>query len=213
MVKESSSENLILNAVLERSKEAVGRLQQAAHLADDTNMDRWQFAVDLASMLGCGTSPTDLRWLVANGFVDHAMELTLPGAPQRVFQGGCAMRFTAASCFVLSKAGAQVISGRGVADSPIPHWSSQRRELSYAGVVVKRFRRPAPNQELVLTAFEEESWTVRIDDPMPPQAGKDSKQRLHDTINALNRNQVQPLLRFLGDGTGEGICWKAQSGS
>jgi hypothetical protein len=73
---------------------------------------------------------------------------------------------------------------------------------------VKQFKVPAPNQEIILAAFEEENWTARIDDPLVPHPAIDSKRRLHDTINSLNRNQKNPLLRFLGDGNGEGICWE-----
>jgi len=40
---------------------------------------------------------------------------------------------------------------------------------------------------------------------------QDSKRRLHDTINSLNRNQKQSLIRFLGDGKGEGIRWEFSS--
>jgi hypothetical protein len=34
--------------------------------------------------------------------------------------------------------------------------------------VVKEFKLPAPNQETILTAFQEEGWPPRIDDPLPP---------------------------------------------
>jgi hypothetical protein len=50
---------------------------------------------------------------------------------------------------------------------------------------------------------------VRIDDPLPPQADQDPKRRLHDTINALNRKQRQRVIRFSGDGTGQGVRWAA----
>lgn len=202
------SEDLILSHVLERSKSAIACLRRARTFADDANMERWQFAVELDSMQKFGASKTDLRWLVANGLVEHALEVTHPGAPQRSFLVDCGLGFTPMSCFLLTETGERLAKGRVAAETPVPKWSSHARELTYAGVIVKHFRRPAPNQEIVLTAFEEESWATRIDDPMPPQAGQDSKRRLHDTINALNRNQIQPLLRFHGDGTGEGICWK-----
>jgi hypothetical protein len=31
---------------------------------------------------------------------------------------------------------------------------------------------------------------------------------LHDTIKCPNRGQVNHLLRFRGDGTGEGVLWE-----
>jgi hypothetical protein len=57
-------------------------------------------------------------------------------------------------------------------------------------------------------AFEEEGWPYRIDDPLPPKGETHPTTRLHDTIKWLNRNREHPLLRFLGDGTGEGLCWE-----
>ncbi|EMI16754.1 hypothetical protein RMSM_06318, partial [Rhodopirellula maiorica SM1] len=86
----------------------------------------------------------------------------------------------------------------------IPTWDPQRRQLRFNGVAVKEFRWTAHNQEAVLSAFQEEDWPARIDDPLPPHAEQDSKRRLSDTIKCLNRKQVNPILHFRGDGTGEG---------
>jgi hypothetical protein len=36
-----------------------------------------------------------------------------------------------------------------------PHWDESRCELRFGQIVVKRFRKSGPNQELVLNAFEE----------------------------------------------------------
>ena len=73
---------------------------------------------------------------------------------------------------------------------------------------MKQYRVPAPNQEAVLSAFLEEGWPRRIDDPLPPKGDVAPKTRLHDTIKWLNRNQQERLLRFLGDGTGQGVLWE-----
>ena len=56
-------------------------------------------------------------------------------------------------------------------------------------------------------AFEEEEWPPRVDDPLPPQRDLEPKRRLHDTLRSLNRHQQNTLIRFKGDGTGEGIRW------
>jgi hypothetical protein len=61
---------------------------------------------------------------------------------------------------------------------------------------------------MILSVFDEENWPPRIDDPLPPSKRINTKQRLHDTIKSLNRNQKQRLVRFLGDGTGEGVRWE-----
>jgi hypothetical protein len=67
---------------------------------------------------------------------------------------------------------------------------------------------PAPNQELILGCFEEEGWPPRIDDPLPPHPELAAKRRLHATITTLNRHHKHRLLRFLGDGSGEGVRWE-----
>jgi hypothetical protein len=89
-----------------------------------------------------------------------------------------------------------------------PWWNSTRRELSLGGTVVKRYRVPAQNQELILAAFEEESWPEHIDDPLPVSHDIDPRIRLHDAINRLNGCQTNRLLRFRGDGTGTGVIWE-----
>jgi|GEM_PF-606840 len=88
-----------------------------------------------------------------------------------------------------------------------PSWDAQRRELRVNQVLVKYFKWPAVNQQTILAAFEEERWPPRIDDPLPPKPEQDRKRRLHDAVKCLNRNQSQPLIRFHGDGTGEGVRW------
>ncbi len=73
---------------------------------------------------------------------------------------------------------------------------------------MKRYRVQAPNQELVLTVFEELGWPVCIDDPLPPDGDKDPKERLQATIKSLNRCQRGPFIRFYGNGTASQICWE-----
>lgn len=90
----------------------------------------------------------------------------------------------------------------------LPQWDRQCRVLRVGQCVVKHYRRPSANQERVLSAFQEEDWPHRIDDPLSPQGEQEPKCRLHDTIKWLNRHQEHHLIRFLGDGTGEGVCWE-----
>lgn len=89
-----------------------------------------------------------------------------------------------------------------------PKWDRDRRELRLGGKLVKVFKLPSPMQEAILMAFEEEHWPPRIDDPLPGHPDLLPKRRLHDTIKSLNRNQKNCLIRFMGDGTGEGIRWE-----
>jgi hypothetical protein len=88
-----------------------------------------------------------------------------------------------------------------------PHWDGIRRELYVGGLIVKRFRVPARNQETILSVFEEEGWVEHIHDPLPLTLNIDAPTRLHDAINRLNRCQINPVLRFHGDGKGTGVFW------
>lgn len=101
-----------------------------------------------------------------------------------------------------------VASGSSIASSgSIPEWNGATRRLYFEGVLVKEFRQPAENQEIVLAAFEAKGWEVRVDDPLPPDAGPDVRDRLKNTVKGLNRQKC-PLLWFSRDGLGRGICWQ-----
>ncbi|MEQ9379955.1 MAG: hypothetical protein RJP95_03775 [Pirellulales bacterium] len=90
----------------------------------------------------------------------------------------------------------------------LPFWNQDLRELSLMDELVKRYRLPSPNQEMVLQAFQEEDWPTRVDDPLPPVPDLEPKRRLHDTIKSLNRHQKTRFIRFKGDGRGEGVIWE-----
>lgn len=86
-----------------------------------------------------------------------------------------------------------------------PVWDRERRELRLGEIVVKRFKWPAENQEMVLNAFEDSGWPPRIDNPLVDHPSICPKRRLHDTLKCLNRKQVNELIKFRGDGTGLGV--------
>lgn len=90
----------------------------------------------------------------------------------------------------------------------LPKWDARTRELRLGKLIVKQLRCSAPNQILILSTFQEEGWPKAIDDPLPPNHEGDSRRRLSDTIKALNRNQVTPLLRFRSNGSGEVVTWE-----
>src|SRR5262249_44432444 len=64
--------------------------------------------------------------------------------------------------------GSFLTGGIEAPDARRPKWDADRRELWYGAVLCKRYRRPAPNQEKILAAFEEDGWPGRIDDPLDP---------------------------------------------
>lgn len=96
-----------------------------------------------------------------------------------------------------------------MADGPaeLPIWDAVRRELRLGSVVVKRFRQPAKNQEMILAAFQEEGWPPHIDDPLPGGDNVVAQDRLHDAIKKLNHQKLH-LIRFLSDGFGQGVLWE-----
>lgn len=210
------AESQNLSEVEEHVGDALRHLHEAWCCARSTKSDPWQFAVELTCLRALGVSMTHLRWLVIMDFVEHGWETTKEGAQERSFRPTTCLAFLARSCFILTQAGERKFfpsdsANNAWSSSPAAHpaWDRSTRELSLGNELVKRFRGPAPNQEGILTAFEEDNWPVRIDDPLPPRSGQDPKRRLHDTINALNRNQKVRSMRFSGDGTGEGVRWEA----
>ncbi len=214
-----------------RFQSAFALLSEANSYAQRTGSDPWDFAVEIQPLRAMGLSDNDLRFLVRLKYVDHGREKkSSTYRDGRQFQATGSLNFADRTCFVLTVNGmdaasvdvgtpsngvspgspiiriSSAITRLGTATSPV--WDAQRRMLVFAGNVVKQFRRRAVNQELVLAAFEEECWPLRIDDPLTPQPCQDMKRRLNDTIKCLNRGQESPLLHFRGDGTGEGVLWE-----
>jgi hypothetical protein len=198
--------------------------------AHELNRSVWDFAVEIGVLRQVGCTNSEFRWLVCKGYVDHAPENTLTGEETRSFRHGRqtpGLTFGRRTGFVLTDAGFEfAIAALGAAgtESPpqhsghtcgeaqgtglLPEWDPMRQELRVGGLVIKQFKVPAANQERVLAAFQEDGWPPQIDDPLPPISDQDPKRRLHDTINSLNRNQKHRLVRFEGDGTGQGIRWQ-----
>jgi hypothetical protein len=202
-------------------------LLEAYSYALELQRSVWDFAVEIPVLRKTGLTNSDLRSLVCRGVAEHAAEVTGNTSNCRVFHRTGRFTFTKGTCFVLTEAGAVLArqlhdapsqpvesprhASTTASASPVPEWDKERQELRLGEFVVKQFKVPAPNQEIILASFQEEGWPPRIDDPLPPQPDQDAKRRLHDTINTLNRHQKHELIRFLGDGTGEGIRWELLS--
>jgi hypothetical protein len=200
-------------------------LLQACRYAQELQCDPWEFAVEIRCLGHAGCTHSDLRWLVCKGYAAHAQESPRRDEVRRSFKAVASLCFTEQSCFVLMPAGmafAQQVAATLPAGSNfganagrlengeviVPKWDGQRRELRWAGVLVKRFRRPAGNQEIILASFEEEGWPPHLDNPLPPLPNTVDRQRLHDAIRRLNHGQDHRLIHFHADGTGQGICWE-----
>ena len=178
-------------------------LLEAHDYAELLNQDVWQFALGLTELCQDGLSLNDVRWLLYRQLIVHATETTSAGDEHRSFRPAGAIRFDHRSCFVLSEAGVEFtrqgwgstsqqpsVSPRFAADTAvasgngnhrskavIPTWDRDRQELRLGDEIIKCFKTPAPNQELILAAFEEEGWPVHIDDPLPPHPEQDPRRR------------------------------------
>jgi hypothetical protein len=193
-------------------------LYDASCYAHQLNRSIWDFAEEIASLRQGGLTNGDLRWLVCNGLVEHGREITKLGEERRAFQHTVGLHFSKKTCFVLTDVGSLYVkecltqpaqTGPNGKVRPIkPKWDRDLQELRLGNEIVKRFKVPAPNQEMVLAVFEEENWPVYVDDPLPPHPNIDPKSRLHDTINSLNRNQQNNLIQFRGNGSGKGVRWE-----
>jgi hypothetical protein len=193
-------------------------LLEAYRCGRELEIDDWEFAVEIGCLQAAGLTNTSLRWLLYQGFVLQGADRTEPGAKRRMFQRVTNLSLSNASCFVLTDAGVVFVLKKVLPrptevsapePEPSPVWDEVRRELRVGAMVVKRFKQPATNQELVLKAFQEENWSHRIDDPLPPEAEQEPKRRLHITITNLNRGQRRPVkVHFAGGGDGQSVCWR-----
>ena len=216
-------------ALAPKFNRALALLLESAAYARQTNGDSWEFAVEISQLSRLGLCDNDLRFLVRMRFVDHASEVTNFGNCSRAFRPTGDLYFTDRTCFVLTSRGiaaattiincpteAAVVRATGQASSDSEHisphsprWDAARRLLIFDGRIIKQFKWQAANQETVLSVFQEEGWPGRIDDPLVPSPNLDVKRRLSDTIKCLNRNRRDNTLQFHGDGTGQGVIWKA----
>lgn len=212
----------------------LSELVKAARCAEALKRDAWDFAVEARVLTAMGLTATDLRFLLYGGWVEHSYETTARGEPRRTFERGVGVALADASVFVLTPDGLRRAGERTAmeaepstrlphptpapsrpetatvpADEGKPRWDAERRELTFAGRLVKRFRVPAPNQTAILEVFHEEAWPYRIDDPLPPASDMDAKLRLRDTIKCLNRGGKGGPLVFCGDGSGTGVVWRS----
>jgi len=221
-------------------RRGIALLMQAGAYAAELKHDPWDFAVEIRTLRNAGLTDSDLRWMICKGYVQHAREITLPVESRRKFWTGGGLSFTRRSCFILTEHGREVAhelnsmlsppiplnytppaASRISLDRPsaprtpppgqTPKWDSERHEFWVENLLVKEFKLPSPNQATILMAFEEEGWPPRIDDPLPVVPSVDPKRRLNNTIKNLNRNQKHRVVRFMGDGTGEGVRWELVS--
>jgi hypothetical protein len=197
--------------------QALLSLLEAHEIAAELKRPPWDLALQLSSLHDLGVSDSHLRYLICQELVEHRFETGSADQDKRTFSAAGFLRFTADSCFVLTTTGLlaakRLTRPNGARDPAVhatqmPHYDTAKRILFFAGEIVKQFRVPAENQELILMAFEEEEWPPHLTDPLPGKAETPAKRRLSDAIRNLNANQHHRRIRFRGDGRGSGVVWE-----
>jgi len=216
-----------------RIRTALATLSEAYDYAHDLDANPWDFAIEIANLRRLHLTNSDLRWLVGRGYIEHGIEVTVGGDGERTFQHPSRLMCSKRTCFVLTPLGAawlhdstlvdDVSANRAepfaavelpgppalaIAAPPPPRWDCNRQELRVGTSVVRRFKIPSACEETILAAFEETHWGARIDDPLPPAGDAASKWRLQQTVEALNRQQRPPLIRFYCDAAASGVMWE-----
>jgi hypothetical protein len=179
--------------------------------------------VPLSRLRALGVGNDVLLALMYENHIEHLRACAGPGDGDIRFAPADSVRLTPASCFALTSAGEEFAAlGHRCGPEPaaldvraplpldeiVPHYDKCDRILCWGCHVLKRFRQPSDNQELVLVAAEELCWPAWFDDPLPRRTGKSPKLLLRDTIRDLNRRQTPYLIHFTGDGTGTRIGWE-----
>jgi len=206
---------------------AYSNLLLALWEARDCQLPRRTTAVPLSRFRDMGVPDRVLIWMLYQAHVEHFQQdaSNHHGSPERGAAAG--VLFTSTSSFALTELGEafgayfldntlvpereaalQAAWNKLLLGELVPCYDKDNRVFSWGRNVLKCFRQPSVNQELVLRAAEELGWAVWFDDPLPGQRGKSAKVRLHDTIKDLNRRQVPHLIHFKGDGTGTRVGWE-----
>lgn len=213
-------------------------LWQAYRYAAHAGMNAWDFAIEIDEFRRADVCNSELRWLLSQGYATHASETApgvgrrrFRRAPSTSLSETSCFIIAKAGLALVESLDAAVPSapfnapkvrmlmplhagkpngddGRHSSDAEKPSWDSQRRELRVGGRMVKQFRRPALNQQMILDAFQAADWPTHLADPLPPRAAHCPKRRLHDAIKCLNRCQQIAAIRFSGDGSGRGVLWE-----
>lgn len=198
------------------------RMWQLQQYASQNGYEVTQLAIPYSDFVQWGHDLTQLRVLIVEGILVHLNEVALSRNGERRVVPKDSLAINSRSCFLLSHTwqsrlgpwfsdNNHSVTSHAGGQRCKPVWDLHLRKLTFQDRLIKHFRCPAQNQEAILCAFQEEGWPERICDPLPPIEACESKQRLHDAIRGLNRNQASRLLRFGGDGTGEGVVWVVES--
>jgi hypothetical protein len=210
--------------VCESKLKALATLLEAAHDALDVHHDKWDYSVPLRVLQEGGVTESTLLWLYHKGYVEYRAGR---GRGRRK-RDSSTLRFASTTravltasgiefaCAVFSSGGApSMVSATGapVAEDHsralvLPIWSEERALLTFGGLVVKQFEKPAENQTAILREFQSQNWIPWIANPLAPDPYLDDRQRLADAVYQLNHHQKHKLLHFRRDGRRKGVLWE-----
>jgi hypothetical protein len=156
----------------------------------------WDFPVELQTFRTLGVPEPLLRRLVEVGPVNECP------APRGAFPGD-------GTGFVLTLQGA-VLAETLLREVPErPRWDPQKRQLWYGTVLVKQLKRLAPDQQLVLEAFQQAGWPEAISNPLAGETDAERRGRLRHVVKRLNRRRASDVLWFELARGGRGLRWRA----
>ena len=89
-------------------------LRRAYDYAQDSGVDRWEFAVEIDQLFRFGWSANDVRWLLAKGYAQHGQESPLCGRVHRTFEINRGLKLSAADVLVLTSTGANFTESIGI---------------------------------------------------------------------------------------------------
>ncbi len=89
-----------------------------------------------------------------------------------------------------------------------PEWRATARQLWYGHCLLKVYRRHAPNQMILLDAFQQAGWPTWMASPFSCDPFDDEMQLLRDTIKNVNRGHRHRLLRFVIDARCRYVGWR-----
>ncbi len=173
----------------------------------------WDLAVPIDVLrVADGLTLADVLWLVRQGYAEHALETTASRRKKRSFCPGAQLKFTGATCFVLSDSGLDqarrlcaLVSGNGASNRDKPVWREASGELSFLKCPLMTIERGDVLRPIV-KRFQDLDWPTLVDDPVRRYAG-DHDHRRRSAISRLNTRQTPWRIKFFSLGEYDKLGW------